>query len=994
MIKNIIIPESYEIVDHHYIEELHSDAFLLKHKKSSARVAVLSNDDENKVFQVAFRTPPKDSTGVAHITEHSVLCGSDEFPVKDPFVELVKGSLNTFLNAMTYSDKTVYPVASCNDADFQNLMHIYLDAVFHPHIYRHKEIFLQEGWHYELADKDSPLIYNGVVYNEMKGAFSSPEQVLFRKIQQTLFPDTTYGVESGGDPDYIPDLTYEQFLDFHKKYYHPSNAWLYLYGDMDVEEKLTFIDKHYLSTYDTIDVDSEVSVQQPFTEMKTVEASFAVTDEDAMKANTYLAYNVVMGSTLDAEEYLAMQILDYVLMSSTGAVLKKKLIESGLGKDVMGSLENGILQPYYSIIIKNAEPEDKDKFIALIRENLEMLVREGISREKLRAAINYYEFKYREGDFGRFPAGLMYGLQMMDSWLYEETKPFIHIQSGAIYEALKEKVGTGYFERLIDEWFLKNPHGSILILKPEKGLTEKTEEALKAVLQKKKEAMSETEIEEMVAATAALKAYQAEPSPKEELDKIPVLGIEDISPDPKPVFNRFEKIAGRSVLWHDIESNGIIYIRWLFNLGSVPFKQIPYISLLSSVFSMVDTEKYSYGTLSDEINMHTGGIRTTTCVYSEYGNINRYYPRFETFVKVMPNELEAGISLMAEILFSSKLDDKKRLKEIIGILKSRYQMMMSGNGHTMSVNRSFSYHSAPSAYKEMLDGIAFYRFIESIDQSFEEKSDEILANLKEVAALIFKKENLMIDVTCKGMDEDAIIAVMDRILTESMPKGNEISEEEIRDRDKIGVLTQVDADIRSYMKTMKNEIFTTAGTVQYAACTGNFIEAGFKYHGALNVLKVMMNYDYLWNKLRVQGGAYGCMSGFTSGGGGYFVSYRDPNLKATYEVYQEAEEYVKNFDTDEITMRKYIIGAISGVDVPLTAADNGNYSLNVYMTHTDYEQLKQNRKELLGTTAETIRSLHGIVGSIVESNYRCAVSSVVKANEEGELFDHNESLFH
>ena len=472
---DIRIPEAYTVIRDSGIEELKSRAVLLKHKKSGARVAVLSNDDPNKVFHIAFRTPPSDSTGVAHILEHSVLCGSRDFPVKDPFVELVKGSLNTFLNAMTYPDKTVYPVASCNDADFQNLMHIYLDAVFYPNIYKYKEIFMQEGWHYELDDPEGELKYNGVVYNEMKGAFSSPEQILYRKITETLFPDTTYGVESGGDPEDIPNLSYEAFLDFHRRYYHPSNAWLYMYGDMDVEEKLVFIDRAYLSRFDKTEVDSRIHMQKGFGQTRGVEAPYAISAEESVEKNTYLSYNMVIGTSLDRELYLAMQVLEYVLMSSPGAVLKKALIESGIGQDVFGEYDNGVLQPYLSIIVKNAEASDKDRFLQVIKDTLSRLVREGIPKRSLKAAVNYYEFKYREGDFGRYPAGLMYGLQMMDSWLYDEEQPFIHIQAGETFEKLKERTDTDYFESLIQTYMLDNTHSSLLVLYPQKGLNEARE---------------------------------------------------------------------------------------------------------------------------------------------------------------------------------------------------------------------------------------------------------------------------------------------------------------------------------------------------------------------------------------------------------------------------------------------------------------------------------------------------------------------------------------
>lgn len=534
MIQKINIPESYEVIQHLYIEELESDGWVLKHKKSGARVVVMSNEDPNKVFHIAFRTPPKDSTGVAHILEHSVLCGSEEFPVKDPFVELVKGSLNTFLNAMTYSDKTVYPIASCNDADFQNLMHVYLDAVFKPNIREHKEIFLQEGWHYELEDMEAPIKYNGVVYNEMKGAFSAPEQVLFRKISQTLYPDTTYGVESGGDPANIPDLTYEKFLEFHEKYYHPSNAWIYLYGNMNVFEKLSFIDEHYIGKYDAIEVDSGINMQIPFDTMREVTEKFAVSDDRELIENTYLSYNMVIGTSLDRELYLAMQVLEYVLMSSPGAILKKALIESGIGKDVFGEFDNGILQPYMSIIVKNSEADQKETFVKLIRDTLSSLIANGLNKDSLRAAINYYEFRYREGDFGRFPAGLMYGLQMMDSWLYDENQPFIHIQANDTFETLKNKVDSDYFESLIQTYILDNPHSSLLILVPEKGLTEANAIEIEKKLADYKASLSTEALEDMILQTRALKRYQEEPSSAEELEKIPLLEIKDIEKKPQP----------------------------------------------------------------------------------------------------------------------------------------------------------------------------------------------------------------------------------------------------------------------------------------------------------------------------------------------------------------------------------------------------------------------------------------------------------------------------
>ena len=989
MNQTVNIPEAYTVLEKTYIEELKSEALLLKHRKSGARVAVLSNEDINKVFHVAFRTPPKDSTGVAHILEHSVLCGSEEFPVKDPFVELVKGSLNTFLNAMTYSDKTVYPVASCNDTDFQNLMHVYLDAVFRPDIYRHKEIFLQEGWHYELESEDAPLKYNGVVYNEMKGAFSSPEQVLFRKIGQTLYPDTTYGVESGGDPVNIPDLSYEDFLDFHKRYYHPSNAWLYLYGNMDVAEKLSFIDEHYLSHYDRIRVDSSIEMQTPFKAMKEVRSSFAVTDDSELKENTYLSYNVVIGTSLDRELYLAMQVLEYVLMSSPGAVLKKALLESGIGKDVFGELDNGVLQPYMSIIVKNAEAVQKEDFLKIIRETLTKLADEGINRKSLMAAINYYEFKYREGDFGRYPAGLMYGLQMMDSWLYDETKPFIHIQASDTFEFLKDNIDKGYFEQLIRTWLLENNHSSLLILTPEKGLTEKTEAETDRKLAEYKAGLSGETLKAMVRQTKALKKYQEEPSAPEDLEKIPILEIEDIEPKPQPFFNHYEEINGYPVLYHDVESRGIAYVKWIFDTGSVPFEKIPYIGLLSSVLGNIDTEHHDYTELADEINIHSGGIRVNTNIYTEQGSANVFYPKLEVVMKVLLPKLSDGVQLMGEIMSESHLSDTKRLKEIVGQLKSRLEMMMNGNGHMVAVNRSTSFISMAGMYKEYEEGMAYYRFIEKMNKDFDAQKEELVSGLEETAKMIFRKENLLIDVTCSDVSLEAVAGPMTGLL-EQLLDGTKADGESKQPR--AALRPEVESALRQSMKGVSTEAYTTAGMVQYDACAGDFAEAGYSYHGALSVLKVMMNYDYLWIRLRVQGGAYGCMCGFSPNGTGYFTSYRDPNLKETYDVYEGAVDYVKNYEADERTMRKFIIGAISGVDVPLGASDKGARSLSAWLTHTSYEKLEKNRYELLHADVETIRSLYGIVDAVVHSGIRCVVGNAAKIQENKDMFQKIEPL--
>ncbi|MEE0958521.1 MAG: insulinase family protein, partial [Lachnospiraceae bacterium] len=554
---------NYELIKKQSIPELKSEGYLLRHKKSGARVVLLSNDDENKVFTIGFRTPPENSKGVQHIIEHSVLCGSKLYPAKDPFVELVKGSLNTFLNAITYPDKTIYPIASCNDTDFQNLMHVYVDAVFNPNIYERKQIFMQEGWHYELENEDDELKYNGVVYNEMKGAYSSPDEVLNNITLQTLFPDTCYSKDSGGRPDVITDLSYEEFLEYHRTHYHPSNSYIYLYGNMDMDEKLEFLDREYLSKYDAIEVDTEIRSQPQAGKVKEVTGTFSVTEGDT-DTKSYLSYNVLCGNILDKELYLAMQMLDYALLSSSGAPLKQALIDAGIGSDVYGSYLN-IKQPVYSIIAKDADEKDKDRFVKIIKDTLRELADNGIDKNSLLAGINYFEFKYREADFGQFPKGLMYGIQAFDSWLYDDNEPFMHIQANDTIEFLKNNVDSGYFENIIKKYLLDEDNLAIVVLNPEESLTKKQDDITKAKLADYKKTLSKEQIQEIIDNTKALKKYQEEPSTKEELMTIPLLKREDIRREAAPLYVDERDVNGVKVIYSDVYTNGIGYLKLTFN---------------------------------------------------------------------------------------------------------------------------------------------------------------------------------------------------------------------------------------------------------------------------------------------------------------------------------------------------------------------------------------------------------------------------------------------
>ena len=961
--------QAYELMQEQELKGIQSKGYLLRHKKSGARIVLIENEDENKVFSVGFRTPPQDSTGLPHILEHSVLCGSKNFPAKDPFVELVKGSLNTFLNAMTYPDKTVYPVASCNDKDFQNLMHVYMDAVFYPNIYEHEEIFRQEGWSYQLDSAEDKLKYNGVVYNEMKGAFSSPEGVLDRVILNTLFPDTSYANESGGDPEVIPELTYEQFLDFHRKYYHPSNSYIYLYGDMDAEEKLNWLDQEYLGKYDREPVDSTICFQEPFAEIQEKFIPYSIASEESEEDNTYLSYNKVVGTSLDKELYLAFQILDYALLSAPGAPLKKALTDAGIGKDIMGSYDNGIYQPIFSVIAKNANAEQKEEFIKVIEDVLKASVKNGIDTKAIEAGINYHEFRYREADFGNYPKGLMYGLQMMDSWLYDDEKPFIHIEALDTFEFLKKQIGTGYYESLIQNYLLDNPHGAIVIVTPEKGRTARMETELEEKLQEYKASLTAEEIETFVQKTHALEDYQSEPESEENLEKIPVLKREDISREIEPIINEELTLAGVPVIFHEIETNGIGYVDVLFDMSSVEEEDLPYVGILQSVLGIIDTKHYDYGTLFNEINVNTGGIGTSLELYNDVTNIREkaFKATFEIKGKALYGKLPVAFDMMREILMESKLDDGKRIREILAMLKSRLLMKFQSSGHVTAVLRAQSYASPAAKLKDMTNGIAFYETVSYLEEHFEEEKEKLSEKLIDLSKKLFRGDNMMLSYTAakEGLED---LEIMVEKLKNSLH-------------------TQVSEESRCVIHCeKKNEGFKTASKVQYVAKAGNFIDQGVAYTGALQILKVIMSYDYLWQNIRVKGGAYGCMSNFNRIGEGYFVSYRDPNLKRTLDVYEGVVDYLKNFTVSERDMTKYIIGTMSGIDQPMTPASKGDRSMNLYMNKVSAEMIREERNQILDAGQDDIRALYKVAEAVLRADQMCVIGGEDKIEEEKELF--------
>lgn len=971
---------AYEVISRQELKDIHSAGWLLRHRKTGARVMLIENDDENKVFNIAFRTPPRNSTGVAHILEHSVLCGSREFPLKDPFVELVKGSLNTFLNAMTYPDKTCYPVASCNDRDFQNLMHVYLDAVFYPRIYEREEIFRQEGWSYHLEDENGPLTYNGVVYNEMKGAFSSPDDVLEREIMNRLFPDTAYGVESGGDPKNIPDLSYEEFLEFHRTYYHPSNSFIYLYGNMDMAEKLDFIDRKYLSAFEPLKVQSMPERQPAFSQVAEERKEYPLSENEDPEDNSYLSYNVVIDTRDDPKMDLAFQVLDYALLSAPGAPLKMTLLEEGIGSDVYGSYEGGILQPYFSVIAKGANENQQEAFRSVIRRVLEENAQKGIDPKALKAGINYMEFRYREADFSSLPKGLMYGLDLLETWLYEEEDPFAHVRLLPVFEELKEAIPTGYFENLIRTQLLENTHGCYLTLVPSPGLAARQDQELAERLEKYLQSLSTDEKKDLIEKTKALTAYQEAQDSPEDIARIPMLSREDIRPEIRGFSNLELDVDGTILLCHPVDTFGIGYVDVMFDIQDMSIDDVHYLGLLKAVLGYIDTEHYTYGELFNEINAGTGGLACGVEVFEKPAGEAVFRAEFSMNGKALYEDLGLLFDMIMEILHCSKLEDTHRIGQIVAEGKSRIQASMVSGGNSTAVLRATSYRSPMALFQDELSGIGFYRFLESLDKDFEAQAEEVSRKLKALCVKFFCRENLMLSYTG---EEESIPVIKEQLkrLLESLPlSGKNLQEHNT---------PFVETDLLS----VKNEGFKTAGQVQYVAQCGNFKRGGFSYTGALDILKVILSYDYLWMNLRVKGGAYGCMSGFRRSGESYFVSYRDPHLHRTLEIFRGIPEYIRNFEADEEEMTKYIIGTISSKDVPRTPKMQGSVSKTAWMCGITEETAQQERNQILQAAAEDIRKLAPLVESILSAGQICVVGSETALDGAGDVLTSIEPLF-
>ena len=951
------------------IDEINGTAYEMKHEKSGARLIYIDSPDSNKVFNIAFRTTPHNSTGVAHIMEHSVLCGSRKFPLKEPFVELVKGSLNTFLNAMTYPDKTMYPVASKNDKDFHNLMDVYLDAVFYPRVREDAEIVMQEGWHYELENADDELTYKGVVFNEMKGVYSSPDSVLERQMMRELFPDTTYGVDSGGDPDYITDLTYEEFQEFYRVHYHPSNSYIFLYGDMNIEEQLAFLNDEYLSHFDAIDIHTEVALQAPFTEGKVVSYPYSVGSEEPTDNRTLHSFAYVLPD-VTPEHSLAFEVLTHALLTSPAAPLKQALVKAGIGSDISGYYLDSIRQPMWTVQATGSNLDKQADLQRIVETTLQELCDKGLDKELLEASLNSIEFALRESDFGGRPIGLAYIIRMMDNWLYDnDPLELLHYEE-ALANIRKGLAGT-YFEDLIRQSILNNNHKVLVSIYPERGLQERKDAEVKEHLATVKANMSSEEIEAIVEQTKRLKIRQETPDSDEALASIPLLELSDLNPNIEAVERRESKIGNTTVHFVPTFTKGINYVGLYFKLNCLTEEELFYADILSDILGRIDTSERGYEALAKDINMNLGGLSSDITAISKDGKRDEFTPLMIVRAKALHSKLPDLCRLINEVVNKADYSDDQRLTELVQESKAIWDNEAFRRGNSIVSQRVMAQVSAVGKFRDN-GNLGYYQKISEL-ASNPAALPLLPEKLAEVARKIFRANN--VDIMFVG--EEGELEAFENLMKPFVETWD---------------ATELSNDVLQITRLSGNDGIVTAGKVQYVAQGGNFIDHGFKHVGPMSVLETILRYEYLWIRIRVQGGAYGAFANFYDDGNMIFCSYRDPNLLETLDVYKELPQYLRDFTLTDREMRKYIIGTMSSLDLPMTPALRGPRAMGMYFSGAKLEDKVEFRKQVIACKPEDIVALADVVEPVLNDNHICAMGNEQKIKDAGNVFDNIVSL--
>jgi len=957
------IYHGFRLIEKRVVGEVNSTCYYFIHEKTGARLMKIAANDPNKLFNIAFKTIPENDYGTPHILEHAVLNGSKKFPVKSPFDILLKGSLNTFLNAMTSADYTTYPVASMNLKDYFNLMNVYLDAVFQPLMLEDERILKQEGWHYELTGIDEPLIYKGVVYNEMKGSFSDPMYQLYNMVFKHLFPDNTYGFCSGGHPDAIPLLTQEYFKAFHKKYYHPSNSYILLYGDAELDDELKFINENYLKNYQKSGQAYQIPLQEPFRKMKVVTESYAVPEGSPLNDNTYLCMSFVTNRSTDRKTTLAFDILTNALINHESAPVRLALQQAGIGKDVIGWFVESQQNTLF-IIVPNANPGDGDRFRELVFNTLKNVTFKGLDKSMVEGILNRTEFNLREGDTPQ--KGLMYLEMMIQGWLFADN-PFVGIEFEKPLSEIKNEIGNNYLESLIDNYLLNNTHALLLTMNPDAGLQSRIDSKVEKELEKYKSALSPEKKEALINETRELIEYQQREDSPEAVATIPMLSLSDI-PDKAQFFGLNDYSNGGFQVKHYNEfTNGIVYTNFYFDIRALPMDKIPYAALLTALLGKLNTENFSFGDLDNQLNAHTGGFSVSLGTFMGKRSDENLIPKMIVSAKATHDKTERMLNLISEIILRSKYDNKQRLKTLITRHQAQVDANIKQNGLSYAMTRSAARYSNRGMFNELTSGVEYYRFVTRLSENFDNLSDEIIRNLSETVKLLFKKTNLTVLVCCDESDLPIFQSAIEDISRQYTDDKTNLFEW------KFDFLTQ-------------NEAILSASQVQYVVKSYDFKKLGYDWSGKISVLAQVISTDWLQNQIRVKGGAYGGFCGFAPYGNVYFASYRDPNLKETLDSFDATAEYLRNFEADEQAMTRYIIGTIATLDQPRTPSQKGATGMQYFFENTTVDMLNDDRREILSTKSRDIRKLANLVKDFLDQNNYCVYGNELKISENSALF--------
>ncbi len=944
----------FKLLEKRFVKEVNAECLYFQHVKSGARLVKILADDANKTFSIAFKTIPESDAGTPHIMEHAVLNGSKNFPVKSPFDVLAKGSLNTFLNAMTSNDWTMYPVASMNDKDYFNLMHVYLDAVFNPLIYDDPRILKQEGWHHELEDKESPIVYKGVVYNEMKGAFSSPLRELDYQIYKHLFPDNGYGFSSGGYPQAIPTLTYDDFLNYHRQYYHPSNSYIMLYGNADTESELKFIDEKYLSNYDPTDKIIKIPLQKPFPALKKIIAPYAVAEGTDTGQQSYLTISIVTGKNTDRALVMALDILTDVLVNHESGPIRLALQEAGIGRDVRAALDD-VKQNIFQIMVQNANTDELDNFSDIVYKTLQVSAENGLDKKMVEGVINRMEFRLREGNDAQ--KGLTYARRSLSGWFFAGD-PFLGLEYEKPLTEVKRALDTDYLEQIIKSQLLDNPHTLILALEPKPGLEGELNDNIEAGLASFKKSLSAQEIDKLVQETEELIAYQKREDTPENLATIPLLNLSDINPEAEWYALDEQKIGDVPLLVYQDFTNRVIYGKLYFDTRVLPQELIPYTALLAELLGSMNTEKYSYGELDNELNIHTGGFSAELNSYLVNWNDEQFMPKLVISSKAMPGKVAKMYELMAEVINKTRYADHERLKAVLARHQSRLEDNVKRNGFTYAMRRQASYYSQDGLFEELTGGMEYYWFVSRLAPDFDQMKDKIIKNLTRTAALLFSKNNLVAAITASEEDLDGARKALGEMIS-TLP------------------VTKSEIVTWNLMPQKKNEGLLAASKVQYVIKGYDFKKLGYAYNGKMRVLQQVLSREWLQNRIRVIGGAYGGFARFSPTGQVFFGSYRDPNLVETLENFDATPGFLREFDADETAMTRFIIGTIARMDRPLTPSQKGDSAVQRFFEKTTPAEIQAERDAVLATTTGDIKAMETMVADILKQDSYC-----VYGNEE------------